>query len=259
MTVVPFQTPPVSAAGWLKALRERAGLTISEVATAVGFSGPSGWARYESADYYRKSHISVDLARKLEPLLVGRGNPPIAREEVWSLAGVIPEGVTREVPGHANAAMRSEPQTIPPMTVADMVAHSEDTLAGGPFVDLSDFVSDDFVSDDFGSLGAQVKWAREKAGISQSELARRVGVKPQSIQAIESGRVRATRYIVHIAAALGVKPSTLLMDSMDELRSEWARITSPGYQPPGRLGWQCPKCHRCLSPDEKVCTHGGEQ
>ena len=37
-------------------------------------------------------------------------------------------------------------------------------------------------------IGERIRRAREKAGISQSELARRVGVKPQAVQAWEAGK-----------------------------------------------------------------------
>ena len=51
--------------------------------------------------------------------------------------------------------------------------------------------------------------SRQAKGISQSELARRIGVKPQSVQALESGEARATKFIVEIANELGVRPAWL--------------------------------------------------
>ena len=50
---------------------------------------------------------------------------------------------------------------------------------------------------------------RENAGLSQSELARRIGVKPQSIQQLEAGSVRKPGYIVALAETLGVTPKFL--------------------------------------------------
>lgn len=40
--------------------------------------------------------------------------------------------------------------------------------------------------------------------MTQSDLARRIGVKPQSIQAIESGKARGSKHLVSIADALDV-------------------------------------------------------
>ncbi|WP_139831885.1 XRE family transcriptional regulator [Pseudomonas sp. R22(2017)] len=56
--------------------------------------------------------------------------------------------------------------------------------------------------------------ARERAGLNQSELARRLGVTPQSVQAWESGRAvpRAAKFQA-IAQVLGVRGHTLLQAS----------------------------------------------
>lgn len=59
------------------------------------------------------------------------------------------------------------------------------------------------------TLAGRLKEAREFAGLSQSGLARLVGVKPQSIQAIESGRAKKSRYVGAFADALGVRPEWL--------------------------------------------------
>lgn len=59
-------------------------------------------------------------------------------------------------------------------------------------------------------LAKRVRYAREQLSISQSELARRVGIRPQAIQFIEAGRVRRPRNLVEIAAALHVNPEWLL-------------------------------------------------
>lgn len=61
-------------------------------------------------------------------------------------------------------------------------------------------------------LKDRLKIARAAKGLGQSELARRVGVTPQAIQAIESGKVQKPTNIVGIAAVLGVDPAYLLGD-----------------------------------------------
>ena len=58
----------------------------------------------------------------------------------------------------------------------------------------------------------RIKELREAAGLSQSELARRVGVTPQAVQQLEDGKVRDPRYIVALAEILGVPPAGLRRD-----------------------------------------------
>lgn len=58
-------------------------------------------------------------------------------------------------------------------------------------------------------FGDRVAEAREAMGIGQSELARRVGVSPQAIQAIEANKAAGSVHIVKIARELGVTPEWL--------------------------------------------------
>ncbi|MBF0152895.1 MAG: helix-turn-helix domain-containing protein [Magnetococcales bacterium] len=60
------------------------------------------------------------------------------------------------------------------------------------------------------TLQKRLIWAREKAGLNKSELARRVGVKPQSVIQWESGRTGiAKRNVVSVAEILQVSPEWL--------------------------------------------------
>ena len=61
------------------------------------------------------------------------------------------------------------------------------------------------------TLAKRLRYARERAGFSQSELARRVKLRPQAIQFIEAGQVRRPRTLVEIAKALAVNPAWLLL------------------------------------------------
>jgi len=58
-------------------------------------------------------------------------------------------------------------------------------------------------------LGTRIKVAREALGLSQEELAKRVGVRQQTIQELEAGRSRTTRHIHKLAEALGQTPQWL--------------------------------------------------
>jgi len=53
-----------------------------------------------------------------------------------------------------------------------------------------------------GDLADMVREAREARGLSQAELARRLGVPPQSIQQLEAGAVKNPRYLVPLCSML---------------------------------------------------------
>ncbi len=74
-----------AAARDLKRLRERSGLSVREVASAIDRPA-STYASYE--DKYRKPYLPLELAKQLETVLVGRGEPPITSNDVLALAGV---------------------------------------------------------------------------------------------------------------------------------------------------------------------------
>lgn len=68
------------------------------------------------------------------------------------------------------------------------------------------------------SLAKRLRYAREQAGHTQSALARLVGVKPQTIQLIEAGKVVRPRHLLDIARALDVSAQWL---STGEGRTDW--------------------------------------
>ncbi|MGO1079921.1 XRE family transcriptional regulator [Inquilinus sp. CA228] len=59
------------------------------------------------------------------------------------------------------------------------------------------------------TIGHRVKLERERKGLSQTQLGERVGIRQQSIQLIEDGVTKRTRYVVDLAKALGVNPDWL--------------------------------------------------
>jgi phage repressor protein C with HTH and peptisase S24 domain len=81
------KTPHPHAAERLKHLRERSGLSMAEIARAVGYRGASSYQRYEDPELFPKKYLPLDLAEKLARALAGRGSPPISREEVMAMAG----------------------------------------------------------------------------------------------------------------------------------------------------------------------------
>ena len=59
------------------------------------------------------------------------------------------------------------------------------------------------------TIGERIKAAREALGFSQDELARRVGIKQQSVAELESGKTRTTKHLLKFARALGQSPEWL--------------------------------------------------
>lgn len=59
------------------------------------------------------------------------------------------------------------------------------------------------------ALAQNLRSARETAGLSQAELAKRVGVRQTLISQLELGQTRTTKFIYRIAQALGTKAHKL--------------------------------------------------
>lgn len=72
----------------LKQLRQRAGLSIREVAHALGMENGSSYQHYE--DRFRKPFLPLDLTQRLVPIFGAKG---IEAPELYALAGI--EGGTR--------------------------------------------------------------------------------------------------------------------------------------------------------------------
>jgi SOS-response transcriptional repressor LexA len=73
----------------LKKLRQRAGLSMADMAKYMGYKTPSGYQRYENPLEFTKEYFSVMFTNKLLEALQGRGNPPIEAIEVYRLSGTI--------------------------------------------------------------------------------------------------------------------------------------------------------------------------
>lgn len=58
-------------------------------------------------------------------------------------------------------------------------------------------------------IGNSIRAAREKLGISQADLARRVGISQPAIQKIEDGRTEQSKYLPQIAVILGLDLQTI--------------------------------------------------
>ncbi|HEV2098606.1 MAG TPA: LexA family transcriptional regulator [Stellaceae bacterium] len=88
---------PKLVAPTLRELRLRSGLSMEKLARALGFKQASSYQRYESEE--RKKHLPLVLTEALAKAVVGKGIPPITREEVMALADSVVIGA---VPPHVN-------------------------------------------------------------------------------------------------------------------------------------------------------------
>ena len=85
------------------------------------------------------------------------------------------------------------------------------------------------------TIGRRIRILREKRGLSQSELSRRINVTPQAIQSLEADRNpnRKTRHMIGIAAALEFDPRYLdLNTSIDQFQAQITSSRNP--QPSSR-------------------------
>ncbi len=65
-------------------------------------------------------------------------------------------------------------------------------------------------------IGKRVKERREELGMSQSVLAKRIGVSGPSLSQLESGKIKRSRRLNKLAAALKVTPEWLENGAADE-------------------------------------------
>jgi transcriptional regulator with XRE-family HTH domain len=90
-------------------------------------------------------------------------------------------------------------------------------------------------------IGARVKSARKRLGISQAELARRVGIDQPSISRLEKGeRQLSANQLARIAAALNttvadLMPSTSGSDAVDGSHSPAVQAVLSNYDAPQGL------------------------
>lgn len=72
------------------------------------------------------------------------------------------------------------------------------------------------------AIGARISLFRDRAGMTQAELAKRIGCTPQHISAIERGaKTPKLDTFVAIANALRVQPDLLLQDVLDDWQEGW--------------------------------------
>jgi transcriptional regulator with XRE-family HTH domain len=86
----------------LKLLRQRAGLSIREVAHALGMENGSSYQHYE--DRFRRPFLPLEFVQRLEPIFAGKG---VEAAELYALAGIDGSG-GRARPEQPDGALRIE-------------------------------------------------------------------------------------------------------------------------------------------------------
>lgn len=77
---------PDSVTTKFRALRERAGFSMDELARQMGYARASSIQRYEDPAIYTKEFLAPELVLKMIKVLAGKGEPKITPAELWSLA-----------------------------------------------------------------------------------------------------------------------------------------------------------------------------
>lgn len=82
-----MESTPEAITSHMQALRTRADISMPALAKAMGRKGASSVQRYFDPKQHGGGYLKRDFVAELAKVLVGRGKPPIRREEVWALAG----------------------------------------------------------------------------------------------------------------------------------------------------------------------------
>jgi transcriptional regulator with XRE-family HTH domain len=80
-----FQRAVATRNSKIAELRERSGLSMDELAKAMGYAGQSSIQRYMSPDY--EMGFRPELARRFRSALIGKGEPPITDVDLQVFLG----------------------------------------------------------------------------------------------------------------------------------------------------------------------------
>ena len=118
-----------SAPTQLRELRERAGLSLEELAKSLGLQSAEELGEYENEENESIDYFSTALTEKMARILIGLGKPAIRSDEVWALA--VPDARTRLLANRKEAYNESVTVRIPPEIVTGQLAANIMDLAAG--------------------------------------------------------------------------------------------------------------------------------
>lgn len=109
-----------SIATQMRELRERAGLSMEEMARSLGLSHASIIEDYEDEEKFSIDYFPIEFTEKIARVLVGLGKPSIRPDEVWALA--LPDARVRLLANRKEAYNESVTVRIPPELVTGQLA-----------------------------------------------------------------------------------------------------------------------------------------
>lgn len=110
------------------------------------------------------------------------------------------------------------------------------------------------------TLAERLKQAIADAGTDQSKLARAVGIKPQSIQALVAGKASSSTHVVEIAGALGVRAAWLRtgLGPIKAEQPEVAPVAAPSLPSRDQMGLDVPVRGQAVGGDDGDFHWNGE-
>ncbi|MAS87609.1 MAG: hypothetical protein CMH30_06500 [Micavibrio sp.] len=81
------------------------------------------------------------------------------------------------------------------------------------------------------NLGSRIKYMREKLGLSQGQVADKLGVSQQAIQQVETGKAKKPKYLYEMATMLGVSYEWLVLgEENPKFAQNAARVSNNNVQ-----------------------------
>ena len=77
------------------------------------------------------------------------------------------------------------------------------------------------------SIGLQIKYHRQAAGLTQKELAEKIGTSWEMVSRYETGKSSSLRKLSEISDALNVSPSSLLSSHLEDSSAPYQRNAIP--------------------------------
>lgn len=153
----------------LAAMRERAGMTLAEIAASAGYRGPSSVQMMFSPDYSVPA-LSWSVANKLARALVGKGNPPISLSEIHRLCYTDEQWMPKEPRASNDLAhgyserFRTSPDapSVPTPRTRDIPVFGTALAADLEFDDVG---TGQLVEQTVFEMGEVIAYARRPAGI----------------------------------------------------------------------------------------------
>lgn len=139
----------------MRALRERAGLSMAELAKAMGYKNASSVQRYEDPAIFTKPHFTAEYVGKLLKVLAGKGSPPISPAEIWELSGLSSPRPYDENVGHG---FSEDYPIFPSVPLSKSTVKVVGKVAANTWLDVSEM---DFFEEDVESVPADSNYPSE--------------------------------------------------------------------------------------------------